>query len=232
VANAPENELRPETFIELLKSDLKQGRGFIPLLGSGVSFPSGIPTIRQLSRYLERCIDMALNVEHPVRPWDPRQDTWPPLRDVDLLSSNPLGRISGQMMTAFQEGKLKQVLLYQHAIGALPDWRSSLRFLAKMNSTTVDVLESSVIDSFFLHVTNGKYPALAHRMLALLSDLLRFRIILTTNFDDLYERAAADANRPVTVYDVHVHAGLPSRRLLELERALIKLHGGRYGLRS
>src|SRR5262249_27205695 len=131
--------------------------------------------------------------------------------------------------------------IYLEAIGALSDWRSSLYFLARIKEPSGDgqsrepelgTFVPSVRDSFFQHATGGHTPTLAHCLLASLSDTLRNHIVLTTNFDDLYEKAAEEAHRSVAVYDVHKNARLPPLRLVDRTRSLIKLHGGRYGLRA
>lgn len=241
-----ENTIDEDAFIKAIHSELKAGNGFIPLLGSGISFAAGIPLIRQLSLYLESCIGMALNLDTPgMRTWNPSRDNWPAFASTKFLKTSTIDRLQGEMMSAIRKGDFDKVTIYQSAIGALTDWRSSLRFMAKLKLHKKDALSTSqgyyqeigpldtaVIDSFFRYITYGKQPALAHRMLALSSDLLRFQIVLTTNFDDLFEKAAEDASRPVTVYDVHMDASIPSSRLVESGRSLIKLHGGRYGLRA
>ena len=92
--------------------------------------------------------------------WDPRRDTWPPLRDIDIRSRSPLADITGRLAT-LRDDEDDRSALFQQAIGALSDWRSSLRFLAKLKGNSVGVLDSSVIDSFFLHITGDKHPTYA-----------------------------------------------------------------------
>lgn len=69
-------------------------------------------------------------------------------------------------------------------------------------------------------------------MLALLTGPLRITTVLTTNFDELVELAFNQTFNDFTVFDVHVESGLPSYRDMQGQNSLVKLHGGRYGLRA
>lgn len=90
-----------------------------------------------------------------------------------------------------------------------------------------------VIDALFQHVGAFKQPVLTHRMFSALSDTLRIRVTMTTNFDDLYEQAYEEQERTLKVFDVHQDAPLPSgHAVLAERRSLVKLHGGRYGFRA
>ena len=231
----------PKKLAELLRQELENGCELVPLLGGGMSLPAGIPTIPEVTSYLERCICMALGLyKSSVRPWNPRTDQWPAMQKPDEDEGGPLGLTIGQLF----EGKESETNVRRtrlEALGALAEWRSALRFLGRIKERSEDgpsrvpalgPYVPSVTDSFFQHVTAGRIPTLAHRLLASLSDTLRNHIVLTTNFDNLYETAARDLQRPVTVYDVHINARLPLRRLVDKDPSLIKLHGGSYGLRA
>ena len=89
-----------------------------------------------------------------------------------------------------------------------------------------------MIDSFFVHFTEEKRPNTAHMLLAHLADVLRIKVILTTNFDSLIELAFQRFDMPVATFDVHYKAVLPDARLVRATRSIVKLHGGRYGLRA
>ncbi|MEM7495915.1 MAG: SIR2 family protein, partial [Myxococcota bacterium] len=89
-----------------------------------------------------------------------------------------------------------------------------------------------VLDTFFLQIVDGKAPTIAHSSLALLSGSMRINKILTTNFDSLIEDAFLKYGDPITVFDVHVETGIPDQQLLIGHRSIVKLHGGRYGLRA
>ena len=68
-------------------------------------------------------------------------------------------------------------------------------------------------------------------MLATLATLLRLDVILTTNFDDLLEKAFADARNPLSVFEVHMASTLPPWSAFSERRSLVKLHGNLYSLR-
>jgi len=119
-------------------------------------------------------------------------------------------------------------------------WVASLHFLARLahesedgkNTIRLTAPDNRIIDSFFSHLTQGKRPSIAHMMLAHLADGLGIDTILTTNFDTLIEDAFARLDIPLVAFDVHQKAGLPSPDLVRSQRSIIKLHGGRYGLRA
>ncbi len=135
-----------------------------------------------------------------------------------------------------------EATVFQEALGALAEWRSSLLFLARLDSESagsvdngtlyLNAPEQDVIDEFFLHVTKGKRPTLGHRMLAHLSPLLRIETILTVNFDELLEQAFETVRMPLSVYDVHLSSGLPPLTPFRAAPSLIKMHGSRYSLRA
>ena len=142
--------------------------------------------------------------------------------------------------------------LLSEGYGAIQDWRAALLFLSRLNrkrrktedarpedakpldSRTVwlDVPQQEVIDACFREVLRGKFPTLGHRMLAALAGALRLDIILTTNFDNLLERAFETARNPLEVFEVPLEGKIPDWTTLSNTRALIKLHGGRSSLRA
>ncbi|MCB9913190.1 MAG: SIR2 family protein [Planctomycetes bacterium] len=71
-----------------------------------------------------------------------------------------------------------------------------------------------------------------HLLLPALAPLLRFATLLTTNFDTLIEDAFSHQGVALNTYPVHLHAGLPRASVMGSTYALVKLHGGRYGLRA
>lgn len=263
---------------------LDAGYGFVPLVGAGLSAPSGIPIIREVHVYLRRCIARALGIDHPkvwstknrggtleyhrFRRWNPGADRWPRLGDLQQMGRDTevwdqrLHEVLGEFTSrARHNGEWSpEHDVFQEAYGAMADWRSSLLFLSRLHKridsvssgdanqgkqgrATVPRIVSGhlwilgerradVIDTFFLSVISGKEPTLGHRMLARLADTLRVDTVLTTNFDELMERAFVEIGRPVTVFDVHKDARLPPFEDVRAGNALIKLHGGRYGLRA
>src|SRR5579872_3174808 len=60
-----------EEFIKALKDERNKGMAFVPLVGAGLSAPSGNPVLTELKLYLVRCICRALGIDHP-KAWNPR----------------------------------------------------------------------------------------------------------------------------------------------------------------
>ena len=80
-------------FIDAIQIERHRGRGFLPLIGAGLSAPSGVPLTWQVGAYVRRCIALALEAtdeggSHARRPWNPRTDQWPPF--VDGKHSEPI----------------------------------------------------------------------------------------------------------------------------------------------
>jgi hypothetical protein len=238
-----------QEFITLLSEEREKGYGFVPLIGAGLSAPSGIPIITELKLYLQRCVGLALgadvlDADDRRRRWNPRKDHWPPLsdprrpQDIDWF------------LKVYEEWQMRkrtptwdpELSVFQEALGALAEWRTALHFLSRLDSDVKgpdkrDVLylnspDRDVIDAFFLHVTSGKRPTLGHRMVAHLSTVLRIHTLLTINFDELLEQAFDQIGRRLTTYDVHLNSGLPPLSALRVTPSLIKMHGGRYSLRG
>jgi hypothetical protein len=93
-------------------------------------------------------------------------------------------------------------------------------------------VDPHIVDSFFTYIVGGKMPSMTHRMVVHFTHALRTRVVLSLNFDDLLEQAFREGGVDLTVVDVHQRAGLPPWGLLGPQHSLIKLHGGRYGLRA
>lgn len=252
--------------------ELIQGRGCVPLIGSGFSAPSGLPIIRDLHLYLQECVALALGVavhNHGCRPWNPRIDNWPPFSQMHRPTSE------GEWLKRFQEAlaanttKINSIreqntsspqisrLYYRNSIiqeglGAIAEWRSALIFLSRLLITaddgsvfsrkesnsdssyrlTLSNPDARVIDRCFDEALAGKDPTIGHRMLGLLSVPLHTNVILTTNFDDLLERAFMEAQNPLRVSAVQMGNSLPPYPSNVGERVLIKMHGDRHSLRA
>jgi len=88
--------------------------------------------------------------------------------------------------------------------GARPAQHSSPR----RKPVSLGAPQQEIIDSCLREVMKGKFPALGHKMLAVLGGALRLDLILTTNFDDLLERAFAEARNPLEVFEVHLGSPL------------------------
>ena len=119
-------------------------------------------------------------------------------------------------------------------IRSLRDWRSALDFLSRLIvDDGVVVLRADrepsdqiVTDAFVRQLVAKRMPNLAHKMIAHVSSVMNVRLLLTTNFDDLIERAFRALNRELHVVEVPLGARLPPARVLDMGRALVKLHGG------
>ncbi len=236
-------EKNENRFVTEIAEIAESGRGLVPLLGSGVSATAGIPIIREIRDYLAWCIWLSLPMEeHLHRPWYPRTDQWPPFR-YEL--SRSLGYWRKKLFESIDTDTARPWLrsLIEQGLGALPDWRSMLQFLARLQVDNISLgrpsrelwlgpKDDTVIDRFFLHIVHDRSPAMAHRMLAQLAQPLRTSIILTTNFDNLIEQAFHEHNDPIVPYDVHLGRRLPTASVLMHRFNLLQLHGGRYGLRA
>jgi SIR2-like domain len=240
------------SFVDQLALSLAQGNGLVLLAGAGVSASAGVPTITQLAQYLQRCIGLSLGVDVDLpndgniqkRRWHPRTDAWPPLwdprRPADIIWYDRIEREWRRQLSS--PAWNPETRVFQEALGALAEWRSSLQFLSRITTTQktysspdeafLDVPDQELVDAFFIHVTRGRTPSLVHRMIALLTRMLRSHVILTTNFDELIEQAFNDNGAPLNVLDVQLHGGLPPPVAFRGSHTLIKLHGGRFGLRG
>ena len=236
-----------QLFIDDLHSELEKGYGFVPFIGAGLSAPSGAPLVWEIKSYLERCIGLALGVEEPgMRAWNPRTDQWPPFVDRERTATDDWWvKVRDEFERRRNlEPHDREIAIYQEALGAMTEWRTALQFLSRLvrekrgngarskEMIAMDAPDQEVIDACVREVLKGKQPTLGHRMLASLGGLLRLNIILTTNFDDLLERAFADARNPLTVFEVHLNSNLPSAAALSNHRSLVKLHGHRHSMRA
>lgn len=241
--------LATERFIECMQAARHNGYGFVPFIGAGFSAPSGAPLVMEIESYLQRCICMALGAEvAKMEAWAPRTDQWPPfidrVRTKDTnYDSNHWLRLISEMMHNLKISDHKFDLLAQ-GLGAAAEWRAALSFLSRVVHPTrrasnehsdpimLGAPRQEIIDSCLREVLKDKHPALGHKMLAVLAGALRLDLVLTTNFDDLLERAFAEARNPLEVFEVHLGSSLPHWSAVSDIRSLIKLHGNRYSLRA
>ncbi|VAX38328.1 LSU ribosomal protein L3p (L3e), partial [hydrothermal vent metagenome] len=240
-----------QKFITQIKTELDKGYGFIPLLGAGLSAESGVPLIDEMKGNLAICVRRALGVfsdeeEEKKRRWYPKTDSWPKFSDLRGDEEENVRNLISIKLKSLREkdNYHPEISILQEALGALANWQSTLLFLSRLCKKEEDTKnikdrplrlgspDYSVIDAFLLHATGGKRPTLPHQMLALLAQVMRFDALLSTNFDELIEKAFREAEVPLETVDVHIQTHLPSSRGTEKTRTLVKLHGGRYGLRA
>jgi hypothetical protein len=139
----------------------------------------------------------------------------------------------------------EEARILHQAAGVVDDWRMTLLFLSRLSLERVvspsseevhrlqlKEVDSEVVDSFFRRLTQDKVPNTAHMLLAHLADILRIGPILTTNFDTLIEQAFTKLDMPVAAYPVHRAARFPDVMAVRGQRCVVKIHGGRYGLRA
>lgn len=233
-------------FVSDICKDHQQGYGLIPFVGSGLSLASGIPTGQQIGRYLTKRLQDVLG--HPAAPanqtgWSPYTGKWPDISEVQTDEEtwawiSAVHETVKQQQRSADDAKRNRLRILWEATGSMANWLSTLHFLSRLvfdrNGNAIDVGISNfrVKDAFFTHITRDKLPNVAHLMLAQLAEPLRIRTILTTNFDSLIEDAFTQLSMPITGFDVHERASLPDASLIFAQRSLIKLHGGRYGLRA
>lgn len=230
-----------ETFIAAIRDQIACGYGVVPLIGAGTSAPSGIPIVRELCEYLNRCIAMALRLDPYKRMrWMPGDD-WPEFENLMLwsadLTASPLAYLIGELeRRSTKDAGDRNIHVYQEGIGAMADWKTALLFLCRLRLDGerywLGAPQYEMVDSFFRSVIAGKSPTLVHSMLAQLAVPLRVQTIFTTNFDNLLEIAFSEARLDLEVFGVHMHTAIPPHSLTQRKRALIKLHGTNYGLRA
>jgi len=125
----------------------------------------------------------------------------------------------------------------ERAIRSLHDWRATLQFLSELRvlereedgqqirRNVLTEPDSSIIDSFNVHITRGRRPNPVHYMLSHMREAARMRIILTTNFDTMIEDAFHAHHQRIDVVPVSVHGSLPHPDLVHSRDTLVKLHG-------
>jgi hypothetical protein len=218
----------------------------VPFVGAGFSVSAGIPIIWQFHNYLQRCICVALGAERvPVAKelWNPRTDAWPPFIDLKRPQTSDKGQWRKQVYYGWRrQRKLKSRTeqVFQEAIGAMAEWRSALYFLSRLDvdySTgdpypVLGVPNQDVLDACLRKVLRANAPSLNHVMLATLSQVLRIDTILTTNFDDLIERAFEASRNRLEVFDVHLGDKLPDFNAVSRVRSIVKIHGSQNSLRA
>ncbi|MDR3636879.1 MAG: SIR2 family protein, partial [Isosphaeraceae bacterium] len=117
----------------------------------------------------------------------------------------------------------KEILEFRLSPVTRPNWRPFLRWVTDGRADHVDTL--------FHMLNRGRDPGNSHRFLAFLSRHLGWKLILTTNFDDLIERAMRVEGLNPVVFDVWREAELPNGLLVSYTLSVVKLHGSAYGLR-
>jgi hypothetical protein len=242
---------KPSEVIKAIKNCINLGFGIVPLIGSGMSVASGIPAGIDYTAYLFYCLarvfgtDGTCGVDSKKAQWDPNSLRWPDYSEVPIYDNvrETMLNWSSIMKNQIKKKNNSYDEVKWQAIGAAADWRAMLHLLSRLSLKEDDkkndhkevifkYSDHRVIDSFFVNLTKGKKPNSSHLLLAHLADILRVKVILTTNFDNLIETAFQTFVMPVTVFDVHMDVSLPDADFVRAQRSIVKMHGGRYGLRA
>lgn len=131
--------MRQESFVfaERIRKERDEGYGFVPLVGSGLSAGSGIPTTKEFDEYLFKCLYKVLTSESGVKNrWNPRRWKWPDLYrwDVDKDRFEWIREIMSRVVKAREKfDGIDQLKLQWEAVGTLADWRSALQFLSRLD---------------------------------------------------------------------------------------------------
>jgi hypothetical protein len=226
----------PQRFIDQILDESRSGRGFVPFVGTGISAAAGIPPIQELEKkYFVYCLEQVLKSE-----WSPRRGPWPKLGDAFRSNVTPESvRRRAQAMLADEHRGKEWKELAQKVDNALVggQWREMLRLLSRIvpgpgASLSLGPASDDVIDELFARLTDHRSPTLGHLMLAHLSDALRIETILSVNFDSLIELAFQRVFGSIRIFGVHRQVGFPAPTLVLAQRALVKVNGGRYGIRA
>lgn len=113
---------------------------------------------------------------------------------------------------------------FKDRFGFSPDYRRVLDLLAKTPSERQQLLRPYFEPTAEERALNRKMPTVAHRSIATLMANGYIRVILTTNFDRLFELALEDVGVAPTVISSaeHIAGALP---LVHSRATVIKLHG-------
>src|ERR1041384_1308931 len=133
--------------IASLRAAIKDGRGVVPLIGSGMSAASGIPSGPDYRAYLFHCLTRVFTPTAPDPFWTPRSLLWPSFSELPKLRH--LNREMIRWSTEVQS-QLRQEIdaLDSHAAfiravrddcdarlqasGAVLDWRATLHLLSRV----------------------------------------------------------------------------------------------------
>lgn len=190
--------------------------------------------------------------------WDPRSIGWPRMDEEiaerwswlekevvqhvqpELPDAEKMTRILTKWLTKYDDDLIEKECpemsraLVASALGALQEWRSALRFLCQVQMVSSKLTlvrpDYAVQDSMFQSLLQMCEPGLGHRMVAALSTVLRCNCIVTTNFDDLIEKAFAAVPLSLVTFEVAQPAPMPGPTIVCSQRSLVKMNGGNFSL--
>ncbi len=247
--------------INQLSEAWQTGHAIVPFLGAGISIGAGVPTISQLKEYFAKFRFYVENgaygpsdrrfkfrgqaAANPSEyltdfgwpdPYQLEADLWYWFDESHRSNPDkhlPCGR--DQLDKVVQDTILREIRHEEpglvdairrgaHPISVSGNWHALLGQLTGGNLDYVDAL--------FDRLSKGREPGAAHTYLAFLSQLMGWQLFLTINFDSLLEEALRAEGLVPKVFDVFRDASLPHDSLVRGHLAVVKLHGGAYGLRT
>jgi serine/threonine protein kinase len=227
-------KIEPIQAFDLITSSWRRGQSTVPLFGAGLSIETGIPGTTNIGEYLAKVRYLERLTEHG----------WPDYNEVNReilercrdespdrtkrLSDHQILRIAIQRGIAMEFGEIPWVAERHRQdessfYAVFGHWRTLLRRLSAGDPT--------VIDPFYDSLTRDRTPGKSHLFVASLTQLLGWRLLLTTNFDSLLEKALGESGRAPRVYELPEYGILPAPSLVRSDFAVVKLHGGRFNVR-
>lgn len=247
----------PKEVFEIIRDAWKAGRPIVPLLGAGVSVAAGIPVVRDIEEYFVKLVfEYAERDDKGGLSLTPLQERirtvgWPSrhqlnadvMLKLDAHGMNPHDALSRMRRRIYIEA-VKRELGHVHPTTAATfqrlssdrgsgldagldqhsDWRALLDLITHG--------DRRLKDAYFDRLVRGRRPSATHQFIAFLTKLLNSNLVFTTNFDDLIEEALRDEALVPVVYEITLDAQAPASQLVVSHLAIVKLHGGAFGLRA
>lgn len=229
-------EMSPLECFRYIETAWREGRPIVPLLGAGISINAGIPSTTELSIYLAKVKYLFDRDKRLLlRGWpDVFAANSRLLRVHRQLNSEAEIQNLGNVITRsteevfWEEFRMSQPELARQDVAHLKphvraDWRTLLRHVSGGNE--------ALVDQFFDSLSNERRATKSHQFMAFLTQLIGWRLVLTTNFDDLLERTLREYGLRPEVFDATQEPRFPRAGLLQDKLAIVKLHGDRFSAR-
>jgi hypothetical protein len=231
----------------VLSNAWRDGRPIVPLFGAGFSAGTGIPLTAQMVDYLAK-VQWHFSRVNKTDLTEPHETAaallekgWPEPHDLtaEILQESEqnqeiLRRLNDQdkkkgnppLPNATRARDVPQAVVARvlRELGLANDpnrWLVLLQRLCDGNQELKDL--------FFARLERGRRPATAHQLAAFLAGLMRWQLLLTTNFDTLLEQALRSQSLDPTIYEIPEQGRAPDPQLVRSHFALVKLHGGAFG---
>jgi hypothetical protein len=138
---------------------------------------------------------------------------WPRIPDV----TRTVVRTTGSYFSNIREEALRSL-----GLASICEW---WELLDAITSSDEDLK-----DMFFDGLVRNVEPSTMHQYAAFLTHVMNWQLLLTTNFDRLLETALHQQGLSSVAYELRDMGSLPNADLVRANRAIIKLHGGAFGL--